>query len=79
MRNPNLKNQSPTGIKIIVQQHTKPIAQTTNESGTSINNQIHAANIAPVNLKPIQSIHHKIAKLNKKPNIFIPNLSSSSH
>ena len=74
---PTLNNQKPTGIKIIVQQHANPIPNATKESGTATNNQIQAEIIAPVNLKPIPSIHHNIAIPIKNPNISIPNLSSS--
>ena len=78
MRNPNLKSQNPTGINIIVQQHANPIPNATKESGTATNNQTQAEKIAPVNLKPIQSIHHNKPNPNKNPSIFIPNLSLPS-
>ena len=73
--NPVLKNQSPTGSKIIVQHKINPIPQAQNANGTSMNNQIQADNNAPVKLNPNHNIKVKNPKPTKKLNISIPILS----
>ena len=67
--NAALNKPNPTGIRIIVQQHTIPITHIANAIGISINNQIQADNNAPVSLNPIPNIHVKIINPIMKPNI----------
>lgn len=55
-----------------MQQQANPIAHIAKDNGTSINNQKHAANNAPVTLNPSQSIPHKNAKPIKNPIICPP-------
>lgn len=72
---PALKNQRPTGSKIIVQHKSNPIPQAQNANGTSMNNQMQADNNAPVKLNPNHNIKVKNPKPTKKLNISIPILS----
>jgi hypothetical protein len=60
---PTLIKQIPTGINIIVQQQTIPNIQNTNANGSLMNNQINAANSAPVILNPSHSINVNIARV----------------
>ena len=68
--NPILNSQTPTGIRRIVQKHTKPIPHTNTTNGTMINSQKKAFNNAPVTLNPSQNINDKNSIPKKKPIIY---------